>query len=151
MNHQDIVSTLNDLIETSKDGEYGFSSSAENAKGQHIKQLFVDRADGCRQAASELQRMVVQYGGDAEDGGSATGALHRGWVAVRSALAGYTDLALLEEAERGEDMALASYRKALEKELPADVRSVIETQLHGVKRNHDQIRSLRNQAREMAT
>lgn len=151
MNHQDIVSTLNDLIETSKDGQYGFSTSAENAKGPQLKQSFIERAEACQQAASELQRMVVQYGGDAEEGGSATGALHRGWVAVRSALASYTDLALLEEAERGEDVALASYRKALEKELPVDVRSIVETQLQGVKRNHDQIRSLRNQAREMST
>ena len=151
MDSQDIIKTLNDLIETCKDGEYGFRASAENAQSSQMKQLFVSRAEECAQAAAELQTVVLQYGGQAETDGSATGTLHRGWVAVKSALAGKSDLSMLEEAERGEDTALERYRDALkDQHLPADVRALVERQYQGAKRNHDQIRSLRDQARATA-
>lgn len=150
MSNDDIIDTLNDLIETSKDGEYGFRTSAEYLKDAVVKQNFVARAEECRQAAAELQTLVVRLGGKAEDSGSAAGAMHRGWVAVKGTLAGYTDKAILEETERGEDTALASYRKALDQGLPADIRAVVERQYEGVKRNHAQVRSLRDQARAAA-
>ncbi len=150
MKDKQTINTLNNLIETCKDGEYGFKTSADHAQDPQIKSLFLTRSQDCRQAAAELQALVVQQGGTPEDSGTASGTVHRGWVAVKGALAGYTDLAMLEETERGEDTALARYRDALKEELPLDIRSVIEAQLQGVKRNHDQIRNLRNQFKAAA-
>jgi len=150
MSNDDIIDTLNDLIETSKDGEYGFRTSAEYLQDATLKQSFMARAEECRQAAAELQQLVLRFGGKAEDSGTAAGAMHRGWVAVKGTLSGYSDKAILEETERGEDTAMSSYRKALEKALPPDVRSVVERQFEGVKRNHLQVRTLRDQARAAA-
>lgn len=150
MDHKDIINTLNRLIETSKDGEYGFRTTAEHMKDPELRRLFMTRAEECRQAAAELQTLVMQHGGSAEDGGSASGALHRGWVAVKSKLSGYTDLAMLEESERGEDVALQRYRDALEQALPAALRAVVERQYEGVKRNHAQVRALRDNERAKA-
>lgn len=151
MDNKDIVDTLNTLIETSKDGEYGFRQCAEHAQTPAIKQVFLTRAKDCAQAASELQSLVVMYGGTAEKDGTTSGTLHRGWVSVKGTLAGHSDLNMLEEAERGEDVALKHYRAALQNEnLPAEVRSVVAIQFEGAQRNHNQIRDLRNQAREMS-
>jgi uncharacterized protein (TIGR02284 family) len=147
MDNDDIIDTLNNLIETCKDGEFGFRSCAEYAKGSELKRFLEERATQCARAAADLQRMVVQSGGNAEDGGSASGAMHRGWVAVKGKLAGYTDLAMLEECERGEDTALERYREALDEPLPALIRSQVEQQYEGVKRNHAQVRRLRDEAR----
>lgn len=150
MDNDDTIDTLNTLIETSLDGEYGFRTSAEHAKNVALKQVFDARADECQRGAAELQGLVVQLGGTAEDSGSASGSAHRGWVAVKSTLTGYSDQALLDETERGEDVALARYRKAIEKGLPPSVLAVVERQLQGVQRNHDQIRDLRNAERARA-
>lgn len=150
MDNQDIIDTLNKLVENCKDGEYGFQSSAEHVKTARLRELFTARAADCRQAASELQLMVKAIGGTPEHDGTAAGAVHRGWVAVKGSLSGYTDLAMLEECERGEDAALGRYRKALEKELPPDVRALVQRQRDGAQRNHDQIRTLRDQARAIA-
>ncbi len=150
MKDKQTINTLNNLIETCKDGEYGFKTSADHAQDPRIKSLFLTRSQDCRQAAAELQALVVQQGGKPEESGTASGTVHRGWVAVKGALAGYTDLAMLEETERGEDTALDRYREALKEDLPPEIRSVIEAQLQGVKRNHDQIRSLRNQFKAAA-
>ena len=84
---------------------------------------------------------------NAEEGGSVGGAVHRGWVNLKSAVAGRTDVAILEECERGEDVAKARYGKALEATLPEDIRRVVKRQYDGVISNHDQIRDLRDRYR----
>jgi uncharacterized protein (TIGR02284 family) len=153
MDKDDVVDTLNDLINTCKDGEYGFSSCAKHAKSPELRSLFSQRATECQQAAAELQTLVLQYGGQPEDSGSVSGALHRGWVSVRGALSASDDKSMLDECERGEDAALARYREALrgssltDEALPQQVRTVIERQLQGVQRNHDQIKALRERER----
>jgi uncharacterized protein (TIGR02284 family) len=149
MSQDDVIACLNTLIETSKDGEYGFRTSADQAADAQLKQFFLQRADECRDAATELQALVRDHGGTAEDSGTAAGAMHRGWVAVKSKLAGYTDLAVLEDVERGEDKAVGDYRAVLGKALPPGVRAVLERQFEGVKRNHAQVRALREQARTL--
>jgi uncharacterized protein (TIGR02284 family) len=151
MDNEHVVNILNDLIETCKDGEYGFDTCAQHAATPETQQLFSQRAGQCREAAQELRSLVLQHHGAPDDGGSATGALHRGWVAVIGTVAGASDKRMLEEAERGEDAALARYRKALREEgLPVEVRSVIERQMAGVQHNHDQIKVLRDQARAVS-
>ncbi len=148
MNKKEIVETLNDLIETSKDGQLGFAACAQHVASQDLRRLFEDRAAQCAGAAAELQELVAQYGGQPGTNGSATGALHRGWVAVRGSLAGFSDEAMLEECERGEDAALARYRAALRDEaLPDSVRSIVARQQMGVQGNHDQIKRLRDTVR----
>lgn len=147
MDHDDTIDTLNALVETCKDGEYGFRSCAEHAEAAGLRQALNTYADECRESARELQALVVELGGKAEDGGTASGAMHRGWVAVKSAMTGRSDVAMLEEAERGEDVALERYRDALKEDLPANVKSVVQRQYEGAKRNHDEVRNMRNQAR----
>lgn len=145
MDKDDVISTLNDLIETCKDGEAGFRACADDIRNAQIKSLFESRAIGCQQAAVELQEFVRAYGGDPATRSSLAGSLHRRWVDIKAAIAGQDEHAVLSECERGEDVALRSYRKALEKVLPPEVRAVVERQYQGVLRNHDQVKALRDQ------
>lgn len=150
MNQSETIEALNSLIETCKDGEYGFNTCADQADSVKLKSMFRQRAQECRTAAQELQTEVVRAGGEADNSGTVVGALHRGWVSVRGALPGKDDVAMLDEAERGEDRALSRYRKALEAPLPPEVRNLVQRQLIGAQRNHDQIRQLRDQYRAAA-
>lgn len=143
-----VSSILNNLIETSKDGEKGFRTSADSAKSPELKQIFLRRAEDCARGAQELEAIVSRLGETPERGGSVAGAVHRGWVNLKAAVTGQDDLAILEECERGEDVAKAAYRKALdEQELPPDIRAVVQKQYDGVLRNHEQVRNLRDQLR----
>ena len=143
----DLIDALQDLAECCKDGEYGFRACAEQAKRQDLKSTFLQRADDCRSAAQELNEQISSLGGSPEEHGSAAGALHRGWVAVKASLSSYDDKAVLEECERGEDNAKARYTKALKQPLPASIKLVVERQMQGLQRNHDQIKMLRDQLR----
>jgi len=148
MSNDDVVDVLNDLLENTRDGEYGFRTCAEQVETPNAKQLFASRAIGCKQAGEELLQLIRSLGGEPASGGTAAGALHRGWVQVKGSVGADSELSILESCERGEDTAVARYRKALKQNLPANVRDVVQRQADGAQKNHDQIRDLRNAARE---
>ncbi len=147
MDKDEIISTLNDLIETCKDGEEGFRTCSENLIDPQVGTTFSNRATACNLAAQELQAIVAHLGGDPEDSASMSGAMHRRWVDFKSAVARDDDVAVLNECERGEDVAKKSYENALEKDLPPEIRDIVARQYNGVLRNHDQVKALRDQAR----
>ncbi|MBH3427985.1 PA2169 family four-helix-bundle protein [Pseudomonas alkylphenolica] len=154
--NKDVISVLNDLIEFSKDGEKGFKTAAEDVKNPGLKTYFMQRTGECSTAVSELQHQVRALGGDPETSTSVSGDLHRGWVNLKSMLTGKDEVAVLNEVERGEDHALKAYKDALEKLAKlsmapgTEVIALVERQYHGVQRNHDQVKALRNQARAQA-
>jgi uncharacterized protein (TIGR02284 family) len=137
-----VISTLNDLIETCKDGQEGFRQAAEGVKNSELKTLFLTYSQQRAQFAGELQNEVERLGGDPETTSSTAGALHRGWINIKSAVTGEDEGAVISECERGEDSAVSTYESALEKELPGHLRELIERQFAEVKQAHDRIRSL---------
>ena len=143
--HDDAKSLINELIETSKDGEKGFSNAANDTTDPHLRGVFVECSQRCRAGASELQEQVRALGGKPETDGSVMGAVHRGWLEMKSAVTSRDAKAILEECEHGEDYAKARYADALKKDLPVAVREVLQRQYEGVISNHDRIRSLRDQ------
>ncbi len=141
--NKEAVKVLNNLIEVSEDGKKGFEEAANDAKDSSLKSLFRDCSTQCAAAAGDLIKAVNALGGKADDSGSATGAAHRGWVKLKSKVEN-PNVAVLEEVERGQDHAKASYAKALKAQLPQTIREMVQRQYEGVVRHHDQIRDLRN-------
>jgi len=142
-NENESASTLNGLIETLKDGQKGFATAAADVKDAGVKSTFEKFAAERARLASELQTYVHGMGEASEKSGSVAGAMHRGWINLKSALGG-GEKAILNEAERGEDEAVKSYEKALEKSLPPGVAEVVRRQYSQVKAAHDQVRMLRD-------
>ena len=139
---EEVISTLNGLIETCRDGQEGFRAAAEGVRGAELRELFQAFARQRASFAGELQDEVRRLGGDPGRTGSLVATLHRGWMGLRAALEGGDDRAVVSECERGEDVALASYRSALGVDLPANVRSMVERQFAGVKEAHHLIGGL---------
>jgi uncharacterized protein (TIGR02284 family) len=145
MENSKIVSVLNELVETSRDGATGFHTCAEGAKDSMLKAYFTTRAQSCNDAVRELNLEVIHHGGQPAEYGSVTGVLRRAWLNVRTAVTSNDDLAVLEECERAEDAALDSYRTALKEPLPEHVRVLVQKQYDGAKANHDRVRSMRDE------
>ena len=146
-NSRETISVLNELIQTSKDGEAGFKSCAEDINRPELKTLLSERSRRCGRAAADLQQIVRRLGGDPEDSSSLSGTMHRRWVDLKSAVTGQDDEAVLSECERGEDVAKEQYREALQHDLPPDIRTVVQQQYEGVLKHHDEIKMLRNAER----
>jgi uncharacterized protein (TIGR02284 family) len=138
----EVISTLNDLIETCRDGQEGFRTAAEGVKSAELRELFHGYARQRAGFRGELQDEVRRLGGDPEQTGSLVASLHRGWMGLRAALEGADDRAVVSECERGEAAALATYRSALGTDMPASVRAMVERQFAEVKEAHNLIGNL---------
>ena len=136
---------IDDLIETLKDGQEGFEQAAESVKDPQLKSLFSEYSQQRARFAVEL-RSKAQSPDERESkmSGSAAGALHRGWINLKSAVTQSDDHSILAECERGEDSAVEEFRKALNNGLSAPVQEIVSRQYAQIKEAHDRVKDLRD-------
>jgi uncharacterized protein (TIGR02284 family) len=143
--NEEVIGYLNDLIETCKDGEQGFRNAAESISDEgdsELRTLFYLYAQQRARFAAELQNEVLRRGGDPAKAGHVSGAFHRGWMSLKSAVTGSDIASIVAECERGEDAAMRNYEHALKQPLPSDLFSIVEAQYAEVRLAHDRVRSL---------
>ena len=76
---------LNDLIEICVDGQKGFEAAAKVVDDPTIKDELVGYSWQRQQFATELRSRMKAFGEEPGQHGSVSGALHRGWMDVKSA------------------------------------------------------------------
>lgn len=142
----DVARLIEELRATCRDGEDGFRQIAGDLEDPALRERFIRYAQLRAGLASELLAEIQRLGGEPATSGHASGAIQRGWMRLKAALTGADDAAILSEAERGEDVTVGLYRKALESELPIDTRSVLMRQLDDIQGVHREVRELRDAA-----
>src|SRR5450432_2447374 len=106
---KEIVLVLNELIQTNKDSEKLFAYATGDVLNVGHKATFARYSRQRAGFARALQSAVLRLGGDPTSNGSAMGAVLQGWMDVKSAVSVREDLAILQEVERGEDVAKRHY------------------------------------------
>lgn len=144
LSNDDVISCLNGLIETNKDAQQGFQEAADGVDRSDLKSLFYEFSQQRAKFAGDLQGLVRDLGGDPENSGSITGAIHRGWINIKAAVTGKDDHAILNECERGEDFAKSAYKSALEKTLPVHITATVQDQYSSIMAAHDRVKALRD-------
>lgn len=144
MDNDKVISILNDLIETCRDGREGFNEASENATSPELKNFFRQASRERARFVGELQQEVRTLGGDPEKSGSTAGALHRVWIDIKGTFTGKDDGSILNEAERGEDSAVKAYQDALQQRLPANCESIVQKQFSEIKLTHDRVKQMRD-------
>lgn len=148
MTRDEVISVLNNLIETCRDGQNGFQAAAEGVTNPSLKESFFQYAQQRGSFVTELQEEVRALGGDPQTTGSVAGALHRGWINIKAAVTGQNEHNILEECERGEDSAMKNYQDALQQQhLPPTIINLINRQYQDVIITHNTMRSWRDQTR----
>ncbi|HZX59998.1 MAG TPA: PA2169 family four-helix-bundle protein [Mucilaginibacter sp.] len=140
---------LNDLILINNDRIEGYEKSLKELKesGEHMdwEPMFLRFIDDSRRYKMEIGTEVQALGKDIEQGTSASGKLHRAWIAVKETFTGHDVHNLLEEIERGEDAIKNAYEDALNDDiLPAYIIDMLDEQLQEIMDAHDEIKSLRD-------
>lgn len=126
------IELLNELIVTCKDGEKGYREAAEGVENAFYRMLFTEYSRQRSKFASDLKAQVVMLGGEPYRKGTVRGTLHRGWMNLKTAIAGHDDDAIVSECQRGEEIAIKHYREALKQNLPANITSILEHQLNEI-------------------
>ena len=140
---QELVSILERLIATNRDGQAGYRDAAEHIQDSELKGYFneqsIERAQFAGQLESEVQRLGQL---EPQDRGSAGAALHRAWIDFKSSL-GASDQSILASVEQGEDVARGTYENVLTKQLPDHIAQVIRNQAQSILAAHDHVKLLR--------
>jgi uncharacterized protein (TIGR02284 family) len=141
------ISTLNNLIETCKDGQEGFRLAAEAVTDDEDLKAFLFSCSLQRSKfAGELQSEVMSLGEPSPtETSSVAAALHRGWINIKSVVTMRDNHAILAECERGEDVAVAQYRKAVNSGLSDPLREVVNNQFQEVLATHNTVRDMRDE------
>ncbi len=147
---KDSVSVLNGLIEVLKDGELGFEAAAGDVSRPDLRQVLTDFSAQRGQFARALQYQVELTGEYPEVSGSVAGSVHRGWITLKAAVSKRDDLAVLEECERGEDVAVKAFTDAVAGSELGASRTIVEGQAIQIRAAHDQVRALRDGLRAAA-
>lgn len=137
--NDNLILILNGLIETCKDAERGYWEASNAVKYGFYRVLLEDYARQRTVFASELQGVVRTLGGTPDRKGTMAGHLHREWMNLRLALESQNDKTIALECERGESIALKHYQQALKKELPAQIKSILEKQCAIIRSNKQRI------------
>ena len=148
MNDETTFKTIKDLIQTLEDGREGFHEAAESSKDPEVTRVLEEYAGQRAELSAQLKTLCAAFGESAyEQDSSLAGAMHRGWMDLKAAVSSGSAYSVLSECERGEDHAVAAFRDALEKDLPANVRMVLEQQAATVQAAHDNVKRLRDLAK----
>jgi uncharacterized protein (TIGR02284 family) len=133
------------VIEVLHDGEKGFQSLGEQLKDLQAKRFFIEESATRGRFASELESALGSATGEkVEEGGTASGAVHRAWGELKAKLGG-SDHTLLETAEQGEDAAKKAYEEVLKlQDVPAPVVSILRRQQTHILQSHDRVKALRD-------
>jgi uncharacterized protein (TIGR02284 family) len=135
-----------ELIETLQDGKDGFAAAAdkldkdgETSLAQSLRELGSKRG----QMIEELQTIAAGYGDEISESGTVAAKVHRGWLAVKDAIAGSDPKGVLDAAEQGEDHAVSEFNKALAEDVSPEFKTVLERMAAEVHAAHDQIKAFR--------
>ena len=133
------------VIEVLHDGQNGFSSLSEQLKDPTAKNYFREEAGTRGKYASELESALGSATGkNVNEGGTASGAVHRAWGELKGKLGG-SDHTLLDTAEQGEDAAKKAYEEVLKvRGLPANVRTLLQSQQSHILASHDRVKAMRD-------
>jgi uncharacterized protein (TIGR02284 family) len=148
MNNNEVISILNNLIETCRAGQSTFRNAAESIRNSEFRRLFNIFSQQRTQFVTELQSEVHRLGGDTS---SASDTVSFGsTVPFRSSATKAATIrdeaSITGECQHEEESAVNSYQEALKADLPLDVQYVVKRQYMDIKDAYDRIRILQRAA-----
>jgi len=134
------VKHIHDLIAVAKDGELGYQMAAEHVDDSRLATMFREYAKERARFVRDLQEEAVRLDGDKPaDSGTATGAVFRGWMSLKSAVTGGGPAAIVAACETGEDSAAAAFERVVNMDVSGQTRALIEAQWSKIKEAHQRM------------
>ena len=142
---RNFAAAVEKLITTNRDAEQGFRAAADAVPDGPLKKMFVELSGQRAGFASEIQDAVRKVGFEPVNPLGAAGTLHGIWISLKGSVMANKAHVVLEEAERGEDLAIKTYQEALPFILQPELRSIVEKQFAAIQASHAHIRMMRDE------
>lgn len=147
-NNQQVIDSLNNLIQINNDRIQGYLTAAQETDQDDLKGVFSEMMTTSQENRRELVQHVTQLGGTPIEGTTVSGKIYRAWMDVKSALTSKDRKAILNSCEFGEDAALKTYEGEIEGDSlnGTEYLSLVRDQHSKIKSGHDKIKQLRDSA-----
>ena len=140
---QNVLRGLYQILEA---GEKGYATAATNVHRPGLKILFRRFAQQRAGFKDEILTALNSLESDRQPSSSIPGMVHRGRVAIFAAMTIEKDLqerVILKEVALGERVAVRTFTRALEKDLPPQFHELVKRQSEAIRKAHEQINLLR--------
>ena len=140
---EEVGEKLNDLLEKTYDAEKGFKKAAENVDNSALKSYFSQKAQERYSFGHELKSEIKSFNQEVDKGGSLTGDAHRTWMDIKAMFSADDAESMLEEAIRGEKIAIKEYENVLtEVSLSTSTKSILSSQKNKIQMGLSRIKTL---------
>src|SRR5262252_3881454 len=150
MNNHEVISVVNNLIETCRRGQNVFRNAADTIQNSEFRRLFNIFSQQRAQFITELKTEVHRLGGDVAIEAQGPIGLPSNTLPFRTAAAKAAavrdEASIIGECQREEEAAVNGYQEALKADLPLDVQYVVKRQYMDIKDAYDRIRILQRAA-----
>jgi uncharacterized protein (TIGR02284 family) len=143
--HSEVVTIVNEVIETLNERESGYRIASENIKNAELQGVFSDFMNQSNRFISELMS-YSDYQSPKEIGKGPLGTIYQGWMNFKEKITGGSVKSVLGDCLGGEEAAIKAYQTALKDEdLPSDLKNVLEGQYGEITAAKEKIKMLREQ------
>ncbi len=125
------ISLIAKLIETCKDGEYGYREAAARVSDSALKLFLEEQSAERGRFARELENEISRISA-ARTQGSVAAAMHRGWIGLQAVL-GRGDSVIMDAVRQGERSAIETYNTALAAAMPKPLESMVRRQAESIR------------------
>jgi uncharacterized protein (TIGR02284 family) len=140
---KEMADKLNELLQRNYDSEKGFKNAVDDVKNPQLKSFFKEKAQERYDFGHELKSEIRNFGEAPEKGSSVKADAHRTWMDLKSALSGDNEEAVLEEAIRGEKMAVENYNEVIkDNDFPPSTKNLLLKQRNAIQKTLDNVKSL---------
>lgn len=138
---EDDAALISKLLKIAVDAQSGYETAAGDAKHAEHRNILHQYAQQRQSYAAELEQMLQASGHDIGKIGTLAGALHQGWINLRSVTT-QGDKAILQECERADELAIAAYHDVMHKTRNQPLVRILRRQVAGIQEAHTQLATL---------
>lgn len=138
---------LKDLVMINHDRYHGYKKASQETQDADLKSLFTTFSTQSLGYAQALKNYMTEEDDIDLDDTTISGKLYRVYMDLKSAITGRDRKAILSSCEYGEDVAVKSYKEALEdmrEGYTSDVQSIVQKQFAEIKQAHDRVKMMRD-------
>jgi uncharacterized protein (TIGR02284 family) len=134
--------TLKNLYETCRDCASHYCFATNHVHNEDLKTLFRTYAQQRARYAEELKSALERLDTSPDKSGVIADTVLQVWTVLKTAVTRGDDKAILAGCESAENASDQAYEKALNQNLPPEIRTLLRRQQAGIREGHDRIRAL---------
>ena len=142
---EEMAGKLNELLQKNYDSGKGFRNAADDVRNPQLKVFFKEKAQERYDFGHELKTEIRNFGEAPEKGSSIKADVHHTWMDLKATFTGNNEEAVLEEAIRGEKLAVEDYNKIInENDFPPSTKNMLLRQRNAIEKALENVKSLEN-------